>query len=173
MTVLDMVRVEHPEYGNVDKACVNLLDAMNSLPGVATSESCCGHGKGFFDVWFKMDSASIGAVTLSRCLSGRYYNYREGETFSDLEWEVVLDHGDIYGLINFRLRGRPMLADGSVHPPAEKLARNIMEHVEGGFPLRDLIMRDDEFCRGRMVEKSESYKRIYDKIIVGVGEEVK
>ena len=41
--------------GNIDKECVELCDAINSIPGIYTVESCCGHGKHEFRIWFKVE----------------------------------------------------------------------------------------------------------------------
>lgn len=39
--------------GNMDKECVELCNALNNIPYVTTFESCCGHGKDVFRIWFK------------------------------------------------------------------------------------------------------------------------
>ena len=39
-------------YGNMDPECVSICDAINKIPGVHTIESCCGHSKYPFRVWF-------------------------------------------------------------------------------------------------------------------------
>ncbi len=39
--------------GNMDPECVRLCDAMNAFPGIRTVESCCGHGKKPYRIWFK------------------------------------------------------------------------------------------------------------------------
>jgi len=40
-----------PKAG-MDQECVALCDAMNHLPGIETFESCCGHGKDNYRIWF-------------------------------------------------------------------------------------------------------------------------
>ena len=40
---------------DVDKECVALCKALNKLPGIHTEESCCGHGKEPFGIWFRAD----------------------------------------------------------------------------------------------------------------------
>jgi len=43
-----------PDYpSDMDVECIPLCDALNSLPGIQTSESCCGHGSHNFGVAFK------------------------------------------------------------------------------------------------------------------------
>ena len=36
----------------MDKECIKLCNAMNSLPGIHTIESCCGHNKTPYRIWF-------------------------------------------------------------------------------------------------------------------------
>ena len=40
----------------VDAECVALCNALNRLPGVRTTESCCGHGKSEYHVFFRCES---------------------------------------------------------------------------------------------------------------------
>lgn len=37
----------------IDKECVPLINAMNQCRGIDTIESCCGHGKSTFRIYFK------------------------------------------------------------------------------------------------------------------------
>lgn len=41
---------------DIDPECKALCKAMNILPGISTFESCCGHGKEPFRVFFKGES---------------------------------------------------------------------------------------------------------------------
>lgn len=51
----------------MDPECVELCDALNSIPGILTEASCCGHEKYRFSVWFKVTDMSalfiIGRIT--------------------------------------------------------------------------------------------------------------
>ena len=38
----------------MDPESVALCDAINSVPGLFTTESCCGHGKHPFKIFFKV-----------------------------------------------------------------------------------------------------------------------
>ena len=42
----------------LDKEVVQLCRALNDLDGVTTVESCCGHGKEPFHIWFTADNQS-------------------------------------------------------------------------------------------------------------------
>lgn len=41
---------------NMDSECVPICDALNTLPGIKTFESCCGHGTHPFFVAFVADT---------------------------------------------------------------------------------------------------------------------
>ena len=40
----------------IDPECLALVQAMNTVPGIRTVESCCGHGQTAFRIWFKPDN---------------------------------------------------------------------------------------------------------------------
>jgi len=40
----------------MDPECVKLCRAINKIPGLQTTESCCGHGKDKFMIWFEVKS---------------------------------------------------------------------------------------------------------------------
>ena len=42
--------MQYPD--SMDPECIPLCDALNALPGIATHESCCGHGRGPHRIWF-------------------------------------------------------------------------------------------------------------------------
>lgn len=111
---------------DVDEACVDLCNLLNRLPGVETSESCCGHGKDVYSIWFRCDD--VGTLSrLGRCCERNY---------SDGNFEIVVDSCDTdpYGL--FWLRSKKILVDadgdedyGSVY----RLAANITYWVDDKF----------------------------------------
>lgn len=109
---------------DLDEPCLNLCAALNLLPGIETTDSCCGHGDGPFRIWFTIhDLESVGAVTLARCLSGRYYSYAQDESRADPEWRAYI--ADTVGPVQFVLEGQRMKSPSGEHPPAEKLACNL------------------------------------------------
>lgn len=72
----------YDEY--MDKECIELCDTLNTLPGLKTFESCCGHLKTVFSIWFFCDNID----TLSRLGRAVYKNYSDGK------WEIVVDSTD-------------------------------------------------------------------------------
>ena len=45
---------------DMDPECIALCDTLNLMPGIVTSESCCGHGRDKFRIWF--DAVSFAAL---------------------------------------------------------------------------------------------------------------
>lgn len=57
------------KYGkDMDSECVKLCDAINSIPGLITYESCCGHGKDTFRIWFTAKSMKCLRILLYYCM---------------------------------------------------------------------------------------------------------
>lgn len=78
----------------MDAECVLLCMKLNELPGVQTTESCCGHYKDTYKIFFDCDDfVSLGILT--RCADKRY---------SDGKWEIVCCGGDNHPLYGFLLR---------------------------------------------------------------------
>ena len=80
--------------GYMDKECIELCDTLNSLPGLKTFESCCGHLKACYSIWFFCDNID----TLSRL--GRTVE----KNYSDGKWEIVVDSTDTHPRGVFWLR---------------------------------------------------------------------
>lgn len=81
---------------DIDAECVDLCNCLNSLPTVMTTESCCGHCKRPFWVWFRCDSIPV-LTRLGRAVS---HNYSDGI------WEIVVDTNDVYPYGFFWLRSK-------------------------------------------------------------------
>lgn len=116
------------EYGpGMDKQVIELCNAMNSLPGVETTESCCGHGREPFRVFFRVngEDSMEGLFFLTRCADRRYWKYggiwriwlTVGDAVSDgfLPTCFVLDSGESKGMAAYR--------------QAKDLVRNMNHHL--------------------------------------------
>jgi len=134
------------DIDKMDPACIDLCTALNELIGIETIGSCCGHGKSPYLIWFNMDAGLIGATILSRCMSGRYCCYAEGELRADPIWRVYL--GDTECLPLFVLEGKPMNDDEEIYAPAEKLAENIRLYNTGdrSEQMRQLFLKEIRCC---------------------------
>lgn len=92
MTESIEVRVEQgiaEEFGNKqdwDPEVVPLCDALNSIPGIQTLESCCGHGTQPFKIWFEAESVAI----LNLILWAGYHRWWSWNN----DWMLNLDFGD-------------------------------------------------------------------------------
>lgn len=66
-------RGNYPE--DMDTECIELCDILNSLPTVKTYESCCGHNKSNYIIFFTVtDWRSISF--LARCIDSRYCDWQ-------------------------------------------------------------------------------------------------
>jgi hypothetical protein len=82
--------------GIMDFECVSLCMKMNELSGVETTESCCGHYKDTYKIFFDCDDF-ISLAILTRCVDKRY---------SDGKWEIVCSNSDTHPLYGFLLRSK-------------------------------------------------------------------
>jgi hypothetical protein len=67
---------------DIDHECVVLCEAMNKMPGIHTVQSCCGHGKDEFCIWFKAENLEVLPALLywfDICHSGV------------AEWEIIVE----------------------------------------------------------------------------------
>jgi hypothetical protein len=60
--------------GKMDEECITLCDAMNSLPGIETLESCCGHGKNEYRIWFNAKNNKHLSILLDIINGCHYWN---------------------------------------------------------------------------------------------------
>jgi hypothetical protein len=75
---------------NLDPEVLDLCMALNKIPGVETTGSCCGHGKYPYWIWFKVTDYSLRGLALL----GRSVNWNYG-FIGGSRWRVVLDPNDI------------------------------------------------------------------------------
>lgn len=64
--------------GMIDEECLNLCHALNALPGIKTIESCSGHGRAGFAIYFvadNLDAVVPVAYFADGCHSG-YYGWK-------------------------------------------------------------------------------------------------
>lgn len=75
---------KYDEY--MDAPCISLCDAINSLPGIVTTESCCGHLNGQFMVFADCNDLNSLAI-LARAFNRRYSG-------TNLLWKVEIETAD-------------------------------------------------------------------------------
>jgi hypothetical protein len=71
----------------MDKECVDLCDTLNSMKGIETVESCCGHNDRPYRIFFKCYDLSALRF-LQSCIDGRYWGYGD-------EWRITTYISDI------------------------------------------------------------------------------
>ncbi len=67
----------------IDPECMELCIALNVIPGIATTESCCGHERRPFRIWFVSDSIK-SLATLMEILA------RYGSHGTPSKWTVSI-----------------------------------------------------------------------------------
>lgn len=72
--------------GKMDKEVIDICNALNSLSGVKTLESCSGHGKDCVSIFFRVTDI-VGLFFLARCIDGRYWTYGN-------YWDITLTIAD-------------------------------------------------------------------------------
>lgn len=115
----DMERNGKNKYDKyMDAECIPLCDALNSLPGVKTTSSCCGHCKNKFMVFFDCENA----VSLS--IIARSFNRRYSGT--NMEWIIEVDSDDS-GNFDYFLHSVEPYTDNTV---MEKDVSRLVENIE-------------------------------------------
>lgn len=101
---------------DMDQECIELCNILNTLPGVTTFESCCGHCRTQYTIWFFC--SDIG--TLSRL--GRITE----KNYSDGKWEIVVDSTDTspYGVFCLRSK-KPFESPDEMSKSVDNLMYNI------------------------------------------------
>lgn len=100
---------------DIDIACICIYYLLNRLLDVETFESCSGHGKEPFSMWFFCDNID----TLSRL--GRAVS----PSYSDGNWEIVVDTTDTRPRGCFWLRSRNVLKELALTESINRLVENV------------------------------------------------
>lgn len=132
----------HEYDGNMDKECIELCDTLNKLPGVKTFESCCGHLKDMYSIWFFCED--IDTISrLGRCVERNY---------SDGNWEIIVDSTDTNPRGVFWLRSKTIFSSyGQMNESTQRLAESILHWFNSDF---DSYFREseDERIRKAIIE---------------------
>lgn len=118
------VKMKYDKY--MDKECIELCNILNKLPGITTTESCCGHGKDSFQIFLKVNKKiNAGLFILARSLSNRYWKYGH-------LWKLEVIVGDVFR--NQRLPINYYLHSGNIkgkqaYKQSQSLVNNIEYHL--------------------------------------------
>lgn len=99
----------------MDPLCIDLCNALNTLQDTKTVESCSGHGKHEYWIFFKCYNLHV-LTRLGRVVDKRY---------SDGNWEIIVDScdGDPFG--RFWLRTKTILPEDQLKESIKGLIENI------------------------------------------------
>lgn len=113
--------------GRMDLEVEELCDALNTLPGVRTTESCCGHSLEPFRIYFSVDGAESmqGLFFLARCVDRRYW--RHGYLWG-IEVSVADASRDGSLPLVFLLHSGPIVGDDA-YAQADSLVENMTQHL--------------------------------------------
>ena len=124
--------------GRMDRQCIPLCDAINSIPGLVTACSCCGHGRESFLLWFHLsDRKKIRFLTVIGRVFDRRYGGLEG-------WSCYLDNCDVpKSCPSFRIDSGN-IKGAKAYGDSIKIAENIYEHLKHPAFSRAFLKRNPE-----------------------------
>lgn len=123
------------EIEDLDGEVRELVLALNRLPGIQTTGSCCGHGKEPYQIWFMVtDPSQRGLLTLSRLMSLNYYGF-------GWNWKIILDHMDVAPQLIYRLEGPIQWEEKEVAALVERILELVEDRKEGYNILLDRVSR--------------------------------
>ena len=125
---------------DMDIECIELCNLLNSLPTVETMESCCGHCKDEYSIWFYCNSIAV----LSRLARSVSKNYSDGK------WELLVDTCDTkpYGLFWLRSK-KPFVSSEEMVKSVSALIDNIKYWFNDKF---DEYFEEKPSCRERKLD---------------------
>lgn len=102
---------------DMDKECIQLCKKLNSLSNIKTTESCCGHLKEPYIIFFMCDDF-IRLGKLFRCVNRNY---------SDGKWRIEVDGGDTLPCYNFMLTSKEPF---STYEEMESSIKSLIENID-------------------------------------------
>ena len=124
----------------MDEQCVELCDAINEIPGFKTVQSCCGHSRCSYRIWFNAEGniqkpLYILARSLNRFYGGPVYNHtnNEGAEYSN-EWEIKVKDQEVDLTAIFVLES-PCVGS-MAYRQSKKIASNIREILKSKKELK-------------------------------------
>ena len=87
----------------MDKECIALCEELNRLPGINTDESCCGHLKEPYRIFFTCRNLRSLAI-IARAVDRRY-------CATPMGWRIIAETGDRMPCYNFLLESKGAFDD--------------------------------------------------------------
>lgn len=117
-------KLEYDEQ--MDAECIDLCNAMNSLPGIVTMESCCGHSSSPYHIFFRVTNSKEGLFFLTRCVDHRYWKYGYLWKIHLLVGDSVHEDGELP--ITYLLTSDPIVGEDA-YLQAKDLLDNMIYHL--------------------------------------------
>ena len=100
-----------------DEECIELCRTLNNLEGLKTTESCCGHLRDRFMIFFQCNNFSTLAK-ISRSVDKNY---------SDGKWELLVEGSDKKPCCGFWLRSKePFKTEEEMNESVKRLIENLL-----------------------------------------------
>ena len=109
----------------IDPECMALTKAINSLPGLRTTESCCGHGKTPYRIWL---------VATELCCLPRLCWWLNRMHGGEIGWRLLVEMSEADKThVDFIVEGPIEGPDIDAYAQADRLAAII---IQRDFPPR-------------------------------------
>ena len=126
---------------DMDEQCIELYYLLNSLPDTETFESCCGHEKEVYMMFFRCYSIDV-LTRLGRAVDKNY---------SDGNWEIVVDSTDVSPYGCFWLRTKTVLKKDELDDSLKQLIENIEYWFDDEFDCH--FKKPNNECIGKAREE--------------------
>lgn len=102
----------------MDEECIALCNAINKIPGLRTTSSCCGHGKELFRIWFDVDNLKCLPILLYYC-DPCHVGFR---------WNCLVTTDCGMSPVSFRLESKSMGEQS--YGEAQRIANEVLDFLE-------------------------------------------
>lgn len=123
MKINEKIKDELKYPSDMDVQCIELYYLLNSLPNTETIESCCGHEREVYMMFFKCNNVGV-LSRLGRAVSKNY---------SDGNWEIVVDTSDTMPYGCFWLRTKTVLKENELNESLNNLIESIKYWFDDSF----------------------------------------
>ena len=122
--------------GLMDPECIPLCNALNTIKGIKTIESCCGHGEQPFMVWFTLEKEFFENLhVVSRVMDRNYGGFVNVE-YSDETWglgkgwrcQTSCNDTKMSGKLVFEINSGEFMGE-KAYGQANRIAENIYWHL--------------------------------------------
>ena len=118
---------------HMDEECIPLCNALNSIPGIITVDSCCGHEKHDFRIWFYLEDG--GKVNYLKVVSTAFdprYGGIDG-------WVCTLENSDIVDHLPFFKISSGKTVGEQAYKESRVIATNIRELLNHQQFMEELV----------------------------------